>query len=151
LISPYSLDDLGWVPDDQNAWRHVLGNHRPSSDHGIFANGYSANDHCTCANGSALLDRGWNNLPFSDSPRMEIVGKNHMRADENLILDDDTGWYECERFDLASIPDCNPSLNFHVSGNLAISTNLTTIEVDIVSNDGAFPNGAIFDARISSQ
>src|SRR6184192_1798368 len=83
------------VPIYQSIGKHILCDHRASANERKLANCYATNNHRASTKGSTIPDKGGCSLPIlsafkcsirSDSSGEHIIGKTHVRTDEDTIL-----------------------------------------------------------------
>ncbi len=68
-----------------------------------------------------------------------------MRANENVVFNQNSAWKVGEGFYLAIIPYDHPSLDLDERGDLAVLAYLAAIEVDEVADNGALSDLDVLD------
>src|SRR5690606_11419717 len=78
----------GWVSYQKCISRHIFGNNRPGTNHGIFANGVSTNDGSIGTYRSAFFHQSFHILISSHNGTSGIydVGKNHGWPQKNIVF-----------------------------------------------------------------
>ena len=88
LVDPASLPR--GIAENQGKGRHVAGHHRSGADHRIHPHRVPADNHGRGAERGPPADAGGTKLvlPLDEGPRIDDVGEDHVRAAEDLVLED---------------------------------------------------------------
>ena len=81
------------IANNEGIGRHRFGDNRAGTDESVFANFVATNDGSIGADGSTTAKYGRAIFIFArhGTARVDYVGKNHRRTEENIVLADDTG------------------------------------------------------------
>ena len=132
----HPADDLRRDPCNERVRRDIFRYDRAGGNHGISPDGEAAQNRGVCSNGGSVLDGCRHDLPVRvHSPRVGVIRKARVRADENTIADPQPLVKGGEVLNLAEVPDDHTGINVHVFPNVAIPPN-----VGPLSNLGPMPD-----------
>lgn len=134
IIAPGVLkvaDNARRIADDYGVIRNRLGDHSSSAHHGTFADQYAWQDGRSTPDGSADFNgRHQKAGRVLFAPRIGVVGKSNVGADEDIVLYAQTVPEQSSRLYRNSIADDDIVLNEHVRANIAIGTDAGVREDD---------------------
>ena len=132
----HPADDLRRDPGNESVRRDILRYDRAGRNHSISPDGEAAQNRGVCTNGGSVLHGCGHDLPVRvDSPRIDVIRKARVRADENTIADPQPLVKGGEVLDFAAVPHDHTGIDVHVFPNAAVPPN-----VGPLSNLGPMPD-----------
>ncbi len=114
----------GGIAVHQRIIGHIAGHHRASTDKAIASEGDTADDGGIRANGGAFFHQGGFVLMLAGhmAARVDDIGEDHRRTEEDIVLDDHAGVERDIVLDLDIVPDDDIGCDEHILPDRAVCT-----------------------------
>jgi len=112
----------GGIAVHQRVIGHIAGHHRAGTDEAIASQGDTANNGGIRANGSAFFHQGGFVLMLAGhmTARVDDIGEDHRRTEEDIVLDDHAGVERDIVLDLDIVPDDDIGCDEHILPDRAV-------------------------------
>jgi len=132
----HPADALRGDASDQRVRWDIFRHDGAGSDHGASSDREATENRGICADGGSVLDGCWHHVPVRvHSPRVGVIRKADVRANENAIADPQALVKGGKVLDLAAVPDRHIGIDVHVFPNVAILPDASSL-----SNLGPVPD-----------